>query len=68
MSVGADAAFDVAGVMLTICCRWHALIFTCVRKPKVVVVRPAPKEDGILKKKEKKKKKKKKKRKIHDLN
>ena len=46
MSVGADAAFDVAGVMLTICCRWHALIFTRVRKPKVVV-RPAPKEEGI---------------------
>ena len=54
MSVGADAAFDVAGVMLTICCRWHALIFTRVRKPKVVVI-PAPKEEGIKKKKKKKK-------------
>ena len=47
MSVGADAAFDVAGVMLTICCRWHALIFTRVRKIKVVVVRPASEDHGI---------------------
>ena len=55
MSVGADAAFDVAGVMLTICCRWHALIFTRVRKPKVVV-RPAPKEEGIKIKKRRRRK------------